>query len=96
MIVNVNALPESELDYWARLALIAELINEQKALNNFLTEDEAEKLFEPDTPVMVDYDDSDIVTANGEEIIDVQDNRMTLEKSFKMRLIEKFQKIGRK
>lgn len=95
MVVDVNALPESEVDYWGQLALIGELVNEEKALNNFLTQEEADKIFEPNSPVLVEYDDSDVVTGD-EDLIDVEDGKPTLEKSMKLRLIDKFQKIGRK
>lgn len=96
MIVNVNVIPEAELDYWAKSALVQQLINEQKALNNFLTNDEADELFAPDEPVMVEYDESDEVMESGDEIIDIENNTMVLEKSFKSRLLEKIQRIGGK
>jgi hypothetical protein len=93
MVVNVNALPESELDYWAKLAIINQLIDEQKAINNFLTDEEGERLFDPQAPVYVEYDDSDEVVEPEQEIIEVENNSMVLEKSFKLRLIDKFNKI---
>lgn len=96
MLVDVNALPESELDYWARLAIINQLIDEQKAINNFLSEDEAEEMFDPRSPIMVEYDDSDDVTESAEGVIDIENNQMTLEKSFKLRLIDKIKKIAGK
>ena len=58
MMTNVTNLPDSQLDYWARIALLDALVNDARAMNTFDDEDEYKNDdIDLDQEVMVDYAD---------------------------------------